>query len=148
MDGYEATRAIRALPGGGTLPILALTASAFEEDRPRMLEAGCSEILKKPFQEYRLFQALAEHLHVKYEYDRIAALPERELPSDAKPLACLDQETRQALKDAAVSLDEDRIRALADALLPDHPEAARHILALTEGYHFDHLAQQLDEDSP
>ena len=40
MDGYSATRAIRALPGMDRLPILALTASAFEEDRKASASAG------------------------------------------------------------------------------------------------------------
>ncbi len=48
MGGLEATRLIRALPGRGTLPILALTASAFAEDRQRCREAGMDDIVTKP----------------------------------------------------------------------------------------------------
>jgi CheY-like chemotaxis protein/anti-sigma regulatory factor (Ser/Thr protein kinase) len=50
MSGLQATGAIRALPGGGTLPIVALTAQAMKGDRERILAAGCDEYLSKPVQ--------------------------------------------------------------------------------------------------
>jgi two-component system, sensor histidine kinase ChiS len=48
MSGLQATGAIRALPGGADVPILALTAQAMKGDRERILEAGCDAYLAKP----------------------------------------------------------------------------------------------------
>ncbi|MFT4975566.1 MAG: two-component system sensor histidine kinase/response regulator, partial [Myxococcota bacterium] len=48
LDGFEATRQIRALPGGRDVPIVAMTALAFKEDRGRCLDAGMSDYLAKP----------------------------------------------------------------------------------------------------
>ena len=48
MGGLEATRAIRRLPQGGALPILAMTANAFEEDRRACLDAGMNDHVGKP----------------------------------------------------------------------------------------------------
>jgi signal transduction histidine kinase/FixJ family two-component response regulator len=48
MSGLQATGAIRALPGGAEVPILALTAQAMKGDRERILEAGCDAYLAKP----------------------------------------------------------------------------------------------------
>ena len=48
MDGLEATRAIRALPGGTTVPILAMTANAYDEKRVLCLAAGTNDFVIKP----------------------------------------------------------------------------------------------------
>ena len=50
MDGYAATRAIRMLPTGfqSRIPIIAMTANAFEEDRKAALDAGMDEHISKP----------------------------------------------------------------------------------------------------
>jgi CheY-like chemotaxis protein len=48
MSGLQATGAIRKLPGGMTIPIVALTAQAMKGDRERILAAGCDDYLSKP----------------------------------------------------------------------------------------------------
>jgi two-component system, sensor histidine kinase and response regulator len=59
MSGIEAAQALRAQPGHGSVPIIAMTANAFEEDRRACLEAGMDGFLTKPFE----FDALFETLH-------------------------------------------------------------------------------------
>jgi|GEM_PF-3131048 len=49
MNGYEAIRKIRALPGGNRIPVLTLTAYAMRGDRERAISAGADEYLSKPF---------------------------------------------------------------------------------------------------
>ncbi len=65
MDGYEATRAIRALPDPALarIPILALTANAFSEDRQKVLEAGMNGHVAKPVDPDVLLRSLSELLN-------------------------------------------------------------------------------------
>ena len=64
MDGYEATRRIRALPDAkkAALPIVAMTANAFEDDRKNALRAGMNGHIAKPLDIPKLFQVLSELL--------------------------------------------------------------------------------------
>ena len=64
MDGYEATRRIRALPDAkkAALPIVAMTANAFEDDRKNALRAGMNGHIAKPLDIQKLFQVLSELL--------------------------------------------------------------------------------------
>ena len=55
MDGYEATRQIKAHPSGKKPIIIALTATAFEEERGKILDVGCDDFVRKPFKEEDIF---------------------------------------------------------------------------------------------
>lgn len=64
MDGYEATRQIRKLenPETANIPIVAITANAFEEDRQKALEAGMNEHVSKPIDKERLLEIMKKVL--------------------------------------------------------------------------------------
>ena len=66
MDGYEATRQIRALPDAAKadIPIFAMTANAFEEDRQSALKAGMNGHIAKPLDIPHLLQVLADVLKI------------------------------------------------------------------------------------
>jgi len=60
MDGLEATRQIKAQQPD--LPIIALTANAFDTDRQQALDAGCNDFITKPVNAARCLQLIAQYL--------------------------------------------------------------------------------------
>ena len=73
LDGYAATRRIRGLPGGAQVKIVALTASAFEEDRQAILDAGCDDMVRKPLEQEGLFGLMAKLLGLRYRRSEVGA---------------------------------------------------------------------------
>ncbi|MBD2004635.1 MHYT domain-containing protein [Funiculus sociatus] len=72
MNGYEATKTIRASLNGQATVIIALTASAFEEERQIILSAGCDDFVRKPFREEELLFKMSKYLGVRYLYQEEA----------------------------------------------------------------------------
>jgi len=62
MDGWETTRRIKADPDTARIPIIALTASAFESDREKSLAAGCCDFDTKPVDLLRLLGKIENSL--------------------------------------------------------------------------------------
>ena len=73
MDGYRASREIRALPGRDTLPIVALSALNLDNERERMRESGMDGYLPKPLQLGRLYTVFERYLPQQEEADTEAS---------------------------------------------------------------------------
>jgi signal transduction histidine kinase/CheY-like chemotaxis protein len=71
MDGYEATKYIKSTTKGNATAVIALTASVLEEEKAIVLSVGCDDFIRKPFKEHIIFDTLAKHLGVKYNYENI-----------------------------------------------------------------------------
>jgi signal transduction histidine kinase/CheY-like chemotaxis protein/HPt (histidine-containing phosphotransfer) domain-containing protein len=65
MDGLQASAAIRALPGGQQIPIIAMTANVKQQDIERCMAAGMDDFVPKPINKTRLFEMLVHHLPAK-----------------------------------------------------------------------------------
>ncbi len=67
MDGIDATLEIRKLPSGAKVPILAMTANAFAEDKARCFKAGMNDFITKPVKPEALFEILLKWLSLRHE---------------------------------------------------------------------------------
>ncbi|MCT7949490.1 response regulator [Ancylothrix sp. C2] len=68
MDGYEATKQIKAYSESEQPVIIALTASAFEEDRQVVLGAGCDDFICKPFRQEAVLEKISQYLQADYVF--------------------------------------------------------------------------------
>jgi PAS domain S-box-containing protein len=136
MDGYEATRRIRALHGGREVKIVALTASAFQEDRAAVLAAGCDDMVIKPLEEMRLFEVMERLLGLRYQYDAedAAAIAPPAVDID---LSALPEALVAELRCAAEKLDMEAARSIATSVALEHKDVARHLEALVNDFRFD-----------
>lgn len=120
LDGYEATKQIKSLMKDSQTSIdtkiIALTASAFEENKTKALDSGCNDFVRKPFRESDIFNMMKKHLGVCYIYKQDdeqhqqAAAAEHLSSADLQlVLAGLPSELLERLKEATDSCDADRI---------------------------------------
>jgi PAS domain S-box-containing protein len=154
MDGLEATRRIReSAPASGTV-IIALTASAMDEDRHSIIQAGADELMVKPCRAADLLEQIRVHLGLAYVYADRASGPELTSIDDAGPpttcdaLDTLPIAWADDMRRAIFNGENDRVNALI-ANIPRHDgEFARALQRLADRYEYDALIQLLDGARP
>ena len=150
IDGYEATEQIKALDAArspaeksGTI-IIALTASAFNEDRQTVLAAGCDDFLRKPFREGELLAKIQQHLGVQYLYeaqesDRSEENRRNELSLDElkEAIAELPESWREKVRYAAAQCSDLLVLELLEKLGEDRTAVVTKVSELVENFQFD-----------
>jgi CheY-like chemotaxis protein/anti-sigma regulatory factor (Ser/Thr protein kinase) len=152
MDGYEATRRIRALPEAQSLKILALTASIFRDDEAQIRAIGCDEVLHKPYQPHQIFAAMARHLGVRYLYASPEGgatwpHPRAEAPT-AADLAAWPPALRRRLHQAALALDKQEVLTIAAEIEAAQPGLAAYLRAQAAAYRYPALQALAAEPEP
>ncbi|TSK06927.1 MAG: response regulator [Geobacter sp.] len=137
------------LPEGKDVPIIAVSASVFEEQLREVMAAGVDDFLRKPFREEELFEKLGRLLPVEFEYEdeegALGASVEGIL-SDAgmaEAVALLPEEVRSELIAAARELDRGRILSLLGGISESAPGVADRLRDHAEGYRFDLIEEVL-----
>lgn len=121
MDGYDATREIRQLPpASGNTPIIALTASAFKEDRERAGEAGMDDFIAKPFEDNDLISKC------------VAWTRGRQVPSETSPLPVISRSPDSPAHDRFRKYSPEFVRKMMDLFLGTAPPVFAKLLASLE----------------
>jgi CheY-like chemotaxis protein len=148
MDGYETTRRIKATTRGMATVVIALTASALEEDKAVILSEGCDDYLRKPFREEDLFDAIVRHLGVVYIYEeigpaaaepRVAGQPASDDQALVAQLAAASPAWLARLEHAAKLGDVQAIDRLAAEVAGEQPDLAEGIARLARQFDHEHI---------
>jgi CheY-like chemotaxis protein len=146
MDGHEAIRRIRAMEGGKSPKIIAVTASAMDENRLELLTIGADDFISKPFREAELFQKIHAHLGVEFVYavgptPSAAHLAEAELGPES--LAGWPQDLIQPMREAVITADMDQLLAKIQEVDARDPGIAQGLRRLAEGFQYEKLLDLL-----
>ncbi|MFM2061503.1 MAG: hypothetical protein RLZZ507_1173 [Cyanobacteriota bacterium] len=149
MDGFVATQKIKATPQGQATKIVALTASAFDENRQAILACGCDDFVSKPFREAILLEKISQHLEVQYIYEEHSN--ELNSPTQNHPkiseselvalLLTMSDEWRRQLNTAAAQCSDESILELIAQVTPENEILANTIRELTLNFQFKKIMQ-------
>jgi signal transduction histidine kinase/CheY-like chemotaxis protein len=155
MDGMEATKQIKALPGGNVTPIIAVTAHAFEEERLETLAGGADDFLRKPLKEEKLLDALQHHLNLRYDYDD--EVLEKD-PGDSganqalgnnvqEAVGALPWDLVKAIRSAVEHFDAAEVEQLILTIPDDQSPLAGRLKHLLDSFQWELLAELLKAKS-
>ena len=141
MDGHEAIRRIRHMTDGGIPKIIAVTASAMEENRQGLMSIGADDFISKPFREAELFQKIGALAGVRYVYADLSE-PVTELQAiDLTPesLGTLPKDLLVSMHDAVIAADLDQLLATLQQVDAHDPRVAQGLRTLAESFQYQKL---------
>jgi CheY-like chemotaxis protein len=164
MDGYEATMRIRNVEfetqktHDVRTVIIAVTASAFEEEQAIALSVDCDGFLRKPFKETDIFELLQKHLGVRYVYENAEAGSfEKNMASESAlsdtekftimsvALAALPPDLLSKLEHAIITVDTKMISTLIEQIRSHNPTLADTLTWLTNNFEYMKILTCLQE---
>ncbi len=159
MNGYEATRQIKQLlakesesisSANPRTIIIALTASAFEEEKSLILEAGCDDFLPKPFRSEILLEKLGKYLGVEYIYEEdlssnLTSSQSQNKPLTVDDLSIMPREWIEKLHQAALTVDDSEAVQLIQEIPDRAGELANTLTNLVENFRMDAIFEVTEE---
>ncbi len=148
MDGYEATQKIKTSFQENTPIVVAITTSAFEDQKARSIGAGCDDFVSKPFIEADIFRVLHKHLGLRFLYDENEATkiskPFRNklLPPRAN-LATLPSELITVLEAATELGDLVKMTEIIDIIRTHDAILADYLIQLSDTFDYDEILKTI-----
>ncbi len=138
IDGYAATRAIKARPGPERPAVVAFTASALDTAREAIFEAGADGWLRKPCSEDELLREIQRQTRVVYQHAAPAPVP----------VAHLSVALSAEIAAAARCADYERLGELIRALEPEHASVVRALEPLLARFAYDEIEAAIGAPAP
>ncbi|MGD9215687.1 MAG: ATP-binding protein [Desulfobacteraceae bacterium] len=150
MDGYDVARRIKATAQGPTTVIIALSASAFEEQRTAVLEAGCDDFLRKPFLLSDFFEIMHKYIGVRFIYED--TFPAENVSTDTPVKMNLIAESLSEVSDtiltdlyhAAEETNPAKAQAIIDLISEKNQPLASELAKLADSFRFDLLRDLIE----
>ena len=146
IGGVEAIRRLRERDA--QVPLIAFTASGFDDLQQEARAAGANDVLYKPYRESALLETIARFLDVQFIYEGEAALG---FEADARParqsltqlLMALPAPLQGKLRDAALQARPARIEAVSDEIARYSPAAAEAVRALVRDFRYGEITNAI-----
>lgn len=154
MNGYETTRQIKSTEQGEHTIVIALTASAMEEQRAGALSAGCDGYVRKPFREAEILDILAQRLGVRYEYAREVTPVYSAEETETRPATpgssstLVPTQLKIDLGQATVQGNFNRMLALIEEIRLYNPEMANTLKEMVNRFAYDQVLSLLKQSIP
>ncbi len=149
MDGFETTKKIRKMKKGRKFPIIAITASAFEELKDEIFKSGVTEYVRKPFSENEIFEAIHNCLNVRYIYSKETASKSKRKNDKLIPemLSIIPSDLADEMLKSTVSADLDTLLECIGRVARYSPELSKKLRELADNFKYDILISLLSERS-
>jgi signal transduction histidine kinase/DNA-binding response OmpR family regulator len=147
MDGLEAVRRIKKTEAGQSTIVAAITAHALEEEKERILAAGCDDFVRKPFREQQVFEVMAKHLGLKYVYEEEPVAPDAGVETETQvspvQLASLPSDLRFRLHQAVVEANEVKCLKIVEQIEAHDANMAGKLQTIVNQLEFHRLVKLL-----
>jgi two-component system, sensor histidine kinase and response regulator len=147
MDGYEASSRIKSTEKGKKTPIVALTASAFEDERKRVESLGINGYIRKPFRDNELFSTIGKLLDIKYIFEDEISLQTPVLHNIeiiSNDISKLPPKLISELKEALACGDLDLFIKITEGIYPENTQLTQLFLMHARNYDYEKLEQLLN----
>jgi two-component system sensor histidine kinase/response regulator len=154
MDGYQATRIIKAKQLqaisnnsiANKTVVIALTANVFEEQRSEIIEAGCDDLINKPFPTETLLKKLNQYLGVNYLYQQAnAESTDIYTPHNLRNLLSqMPSKWVEQVRQAAAQCSDNLIFQLLEQISSQNTELTAVLKCFAENFQFDKILEAID----
>ena len=125
------------------VPIVAVTAHAFKEERGEILAAGCDDFIRKPYRDIDIIAALTKHLGVRFVYEAESPPAGGAPQLKAADLADLPAELLNMLEQALVRLDIDAVSRAVEAIRDHHPSQSDALGAMARDLQYGRILRMI-----